>query len=282
MKKNVQKYIVVVPMWSLSNIRSSLKRGAVIEYDAKAKTTTIDGKTYDDVKDILIAIDIMERNPSKTIIEKYSDEKLKEVKTVVALKQEKTKEQEETKKKPQHLVVIQSDADLMQTDIDIAHTQIGRISREAKEAERKKAKNENLEVVSSYVSPEEIVKKIHSTPRTNIPIVRDDSLSNAHSGDSSGVSLNSGSKVSGKGLNTPESKAKAIKAAEMLKKEALEKKNEKSKKRAEIVVNAETNEDIMSSMDLEQTPSAEIKKPTLIRREIGSNAKAKLTSKAIS
>jgi hypothetical protein len=168
------------------HIKETFGAGAVIEHDSANKTLIIDGRKFDDVRDL----DILKRQavkfPDRAWIVPFSEEKLAEIidsKPVRAEAQKKPRPGENMK-------VVKSDEDLTEP-IDIKDTQISKRSQEVKEEQRKKVKSDKLEIVRGDETVEERIARLKdktdlsskaerarlmATTPAKMPIVRDDSL----------------------------------------------------------------------------------------------------------
>jgi hypothetical protein len=182
-----EKYIVAARQWSLGFLKESVYRGSVMVIDSDKNTLSIDGRQFTDLRDIDIAKKQSERFPENPLIVPFSEDNLKRIKSgAVVVAPPKPRPGENMK-------VIRSDEDLHDT-IDIADTQVSRKSREAKEAERTKAKVEKLPVIKGDETPEERVERLREEKlKEKIPVVRDDSL--GYEGGSKAAALNAGQRL---------------------------------------------------------------------------------------
>jgi hypothetical protein len=184
---STEKFIVAVKQWGLGFLKETVYRGNVITVDHERNILNIDGRQFSDVRDIDIAKRQAEKFPENPLIVPFSEETLRRFKAgsapVVA-----------PKPKPgENMKVVKSDEDLHET-IDIADTQVSRKSREAKDAERNKAKVEKLPVVKGDETPEDRVERIREEKlKEKIPVVRDDSL--GYEGGSKAAALNAGQRL---------------------------------------------------------------------------------------
>jgi hypothetical protein len=213
-----EKFIVAAKQWGLEFLKETVYRGSVLEVDCEKNSLTIDGRKFTDVRDIDIAKRQAERFPDNPLIVPFSPDNLARLRTGVVVPVSKPKPGENMK-------IVQSDEDLHDT-IDIADTQVSRKNREAKEAERQKAKVEKLPIIKGDESPEERVERLREEKRNEkMPIVRDDSL--GAEGGSKAASLNAGQKLP----TLDEVKAKEEKAKQL----ADVRKKEAEAKRAALV-----------------------------------------------
>lgn len=182
-----EKYILTVKAGlHFGHIKETFSAGVVIEQDTAAKTLTIDGRKFEDMRDM----DILKRQaikfPDRPWIVPFSEKKLQEVQSGKTTRAEAPK-----KPRPgEHMKVVSSDEDLNES-IDIRDTQVSKRNNEAKEAARKKIKSDKLEIVQGDESVEDRIAKLKdkndisskaerarlmaSTP-AKMPIVKDDSL----------------------------------------------------------------------------------------------------------
>jgi hypothetical protein len=168
---NYSEVYVLNQTMHLGIIKESFGSGTKIEYDPEARVMRIDGRIYEQTRDL----DILKSNGW---VSEYSDEIVEEVKKTnkPVLPDEKPSENKEKYK----MKVIQSDEDLMDVDIDISHT---------KNQPKNKDKNANLDVIKGDESAEERLERLQST-KPDMPIVRDDSLGlDAPDGEQPGESL---------------------------------------------------------------------------------------------
>jgi hypothetical protein len=186
----VEKYIVAVKQWSLGFLKETVYRGNTLTVDREKNTLKIDGRSFQDVRDIDIAVRQAERFPDNPLIVPFTEETLARLRGMKAAQPSAA-----PKPRPgENMKVIQSDDDLHES-IDISDTQVSRIKREAKEAERNKAKVDKLPIIKGDETPEERVGRLQEEKRAEgkMPIVRDDSL--GVDGGSRAAALNAGQKL---------------------------------------------------------------------------------------
>jgi len=229
-----EKFIVAAKQWSLGFLKESVYRGSVMVVDRDKNTLTIDGRQFTDLRDIDIAKKQSERFPENPLLVPFSEDNLKRVKSgAVVVAPPKPRPGENMK-------VIRSDEDLHET-IDIADTQVSRKNREAKEAERTKAKVEKLPVVKGDETPEERVERLREEKlKEKIPVVRDDSL--GYEGGSKAAALNAGQRLP----SLDEVKAKEDTARQL----AEARKRDAEAKRAVLAPVTSTNEGARELQDL--------------------------------
>ena len=177
----VEKWILNKSM-HLGYIKDSFTKGVTIEHFIEEKALLIDGRRFEEVRDLTILKRQASKNPNDPWVLPFSEEAIEEAQaTSVPVVRPKP-----AQNKVRKMEVIKCDDDMM-GQIDIRHTQISRIKKEAVDAELASAK-ENLEVVRGDESPQERVRRLQETVPA-MPIVKDDSLGESVSG---GISLNAG------------------------------------------------------------------------------------------
>lgn len=224
----MESYILTKSM-HLGYLKETFGRGAVIKFDPRNRKLTIEGRQFDDVRDIEILKRQAVKNPDRPWIVQYSDEVL------AAIRGELDEPEEAVPRRAPNgegMPIVQSDEDSHQT-IDIRHTQVSRIKKEANEAARNKTRSEDLPVVKGDQSVEERLAELRSAKDTDLsaraervrlmsarkaelPVVRDDSL--GHAGGSKSAALNAGLPVGGRRAEETPEEVRA--AAEARKKES--------------------------------------------------------------
>ena len=187
-EKMSEEKVVKTEKWVLNKsmhlgyVRDSFSKGVIIEHFIEEKYLMIDGRRFEEIRDLVILKNQVVKNPNDPWVLPFSEEAIEEAKST-SIPVVKPKPAQKVQDK---MEVIKCDVDLMD-QIDISHTQISRINKEKADAETASAK-ENLEVVRGDESPQERVKRLESTiPK--MAIVKDDSLGESVSG---GISLNAG------------------------------------------------------------------------------------------
>jgi hypothetical protein len=194
-----EKFILTVKEMHLGYVKETFRAGAVIELDEVNKRIIIDGRKFEDTRDLDVLKRQAERDPAHAWIIPYSEEAL-------AIVREARSPKVEAPKKPrpgEGMPIVKSDEDLTES-IDIRATQISKRNNEAKEAARNKPKNQKMEIIKGDETVEERLAALKDKTDINsiaervrlkqsgpkMPIVKDDSLG---SGVSSKVSaLNAG------------------------------------------------------------------------------------------
>ena len=181
----MSKYVLVVRQIHLGHIKETFKAGAVIEHDAKNNRLIIDGRTFNDARDLDILKHRSETHPDSPYVLPYSKEVAAEAKASFAPLVTSVKKQPVAQ-----LRVIKSDADLNE-EIDVRDTQISKKTAARKEEERKRVKSTKLEIVRGDQSVEERIAelkgdnspsaiaeraRIKASRPAVLPIVQDDSL----------------------------------------------------------------------------------------------------------
>lgn len=142
-----ERFILTKRELHLGHIKETFGRGAVIEHDVDNKRLIIDGRKFEDTRDL----DILKRQalkcPDDPWVLPYSEETLQDV---LGLGSEKALPESKKDQKVGGMEVIQSDEDLQDT-IDIRDTQVSKRNNEAKEEQREAVKNRdktgNMEVI---------------------------------------------------------------------------------------------------------------------------------------
>ena len=176
-----EKFILTTTL-HLGFVKDTFRAGAVIEHDEERGILTIDGRKFNDTRDL----DILRRHDW---IVPYDEELLEEIRGM--------KPEPVVQKKPrpgENMKVVQSDEDLMGDPIDIRDTQVSKRNQEAKEASREAArnrdKNQKMEIIKGDESVEERLASLKDKTdinsmservrlkrqRVNMTIVKDDSL----------------------------------------------------------------------------------------------------------
>jgi len=177
-----EKFILTVRELHFGYIKETFRRGAVIEHDEAAQRLVIDGRRFDDTRDL----DILKRHEW---VVPYSQEALDEVRGITDSGLPQPKKQP----KGTDMEIVQSDADAHET-IDIRHTQTSKRNAEAKEASRDAAKqrekDHKMEIIKGDETVEERIASLKGKSDMNsmaervrlkrqaatMPIVHDDSL----------------------------------------------------------------------------------------------------------
>ena len=194
-----EKFILTVRAGlHLGHIKETFGAGAVIEVDEVNKRLIVDGRKFDDTRDI----DILKRQavkfPNNPWIVPFSEEMLEEIRG------SKPVASPPPKPRPgEHMQIIKSDSDLTEP-IDIKDTQISKRNNEVKEAARNKVKTEGMPIIRGDETVEERLAALKDKTDINsmaervrlkqqaarMPVVQDDSLGSGVS--KTAVPLNAG------------------------------------------------------------------------------------------
>jgi len=224
-----EKFILTKTL-HLGFVKDTFRAGAVIEHDEDKGRLVIDGRRFDDTRDL----DILQRHGW---IVPYDEEVLAE------FRQAKSEPVVHEKPKPiEGMKVVQSDEDLMPDPIDIRDTQVSKRNQEAKEAARNKAKqrseNRQMEIIKGDETVEERLASLKDKTDINsiservrlkrqkaaMPVVKDDSLG-AGVGRSE-IPLNAGQNLPSR--EEAEAKKAGAQAAADARKKQVEKTREKA------------------------------------------------------
>ena len=210
----------------LGHIKETFGAGSVIEHDEVNKRLIIDGRKFDDTRDL----DILKRQaakfPDNPWIIPFSEDMLAEIRG------SKPVVEKPVKPRPgENMKIIQSDTDLVEP-IDIKDTQISKRNNEAKEAARNKVKQEGLPIIRGDETVQERSAALKDKTDINsmaervrlkregdikLPVVQDDSLGSGVS--RTAVPLNAGQQLpSREAVEAKSEEAKAM--ADARKKEA--------------------------------------------------------------
>jgi hypothetical protein len=201
-------------------VKETFQKGTVVVYDREARKTEIDGRKFDDYRDVEI---LLKQSTKSTVpwLVPYSEEELSR------LTGEPVEQQLPTGMKRVELEIVQDDSSSHEM-IDVSHTKVSEVNRQKREAAQERTKTEDLEVVKGDESPEERLSRLKTADETDIsaraervrimqekkaemPIVQDDSLGVVGS---NSTAMNVGSKISGKRASEEaEARAAARKAS---------------------------------------------------------------------
>jgi hypothetical protein len=219
----MESYILTRSM-HLGHLKETFGKGAVINFDPETRRLTIDGRRFDDYRDVEILKRQAVKKPHDPWIVEYSQEMLQEIRGG------SSEAEPAVPRRPANsdgMEIVQSDEDSHDT-IDIRHTQVSRIANEAKEGARNRTKSQDLPVVKGDESVEERIASLKKAKDTDLaaraervrlmgakkasmPVVHDDSL--GHAGGSKVLARNAGMPVSGRRAEeTPEDVRAAVEA----------------------------------------------------------------------
>jgi len=203
----LETYILMKGM-HLGFTKETFGRGSVLQFNTETRKLLIDGRSYDDYRDIDILKRQAMKKPHDPWIIKYSPEALAEVRGEFD-----EPEPVVPRRAPnnQGMKVITSDEDDHET-IDISHTKIAQHNQAAKDARKQQIRDNGMEIIRGDETAEERIAslkaakgtdmaaraervKLMGTRSAKMPIVRDDSLGSM--GGSKTAALNAGTTVGG-------------------------------------------------------------------------------------
>lgn len=195
-----EKWILTVKELHLGHCKETFRAGAVIELDEANGRLIIDGRRFNDTRDL----DVLKRQsakfPNNPWIVPYSKEMRDAIVEAVA----PTVVSQTQLKAEQKLMIVESDTDLNEP-IDIRNTQVSKVNAAAKLAAKNKVIVNGMEVIRGDESVEDRLAslkgktdlnsiaervRLKATGTVKMSVVRDDSLGSA--GGSKSVSLNAG------------------------------------------------------------------------------------------
>lgn len=197
-----EKWILTVKELHLGHCKETFRAGAVIELDEANGRLIIDGRRFNDTRDLDVLKRQSENHPENPWVIPFSPEARKEILAAVA---PKPVSQAKQLRPDQKLQVIQSDEDLNE-DIDISSTKVAKVNAAARVAAQQRVKTNGMEVIRGDETVEERLAslkgkndigsiaeraRIKASGSVNMPIVKDDSLGAGFTGKSA-VSLNAG------------------------------------------------------------------------------------------
>ncbi len=163
-----ERFILTVAELHLGHIKETFRAGAVIEHDEERQLLIIDGRKFNDTRDL----DILKRQVKQT--ETPGSKQYGRSPWIVPYSQEAQarilgiEPAPEPPRKPrpgEGMEVIQSDEDTHET-IDVSHTQVSKRNMEAKEAEREAARNRDrtakMEVIRGDETVEERIQRLEA------------------------------------------------------------------------------------------------------------------------
>ena len=197
-----EKWILTVKELHLGYCKETFRAGAVIELDEPNGRLIIDGRRFNDTRDL----DVLKRQalkfPDNPWVVPYSKEMREAIQSIgTPVRATPVK----ALRKDQQLQVISSDEDLSE-EIDISATKVSKINAAAKEASRQKVKTNGMEIIRGDESVEDRIAslrgkndlgsiaeraRLKATGSTKMTVVKDDSLGAGFTGKSA-VSLNAG------------------------------------------------------------------------------------------
>lgn len=201
----MESYILTRTM-HFGHLKESFGRGTIITFEPQTRQLTIDGRHFEDYRDLDVLKRQSTKNPENPWIIPYTEEALQDV------RQDATRPDPAVPKHESNdMEIVRDDADTHET-IDISHTKVSDRNRQEQEARSTKAATEDLPVVQGYESVEDRIARLKEKPATDMsaraervrlmrerkaemPIERDDSLGRSGS---AAEALNAGVPVSGR------------------------------------------------------------------------------------
>lgn len=180
-----EKFILTVKEMHLGFVKESFRAGAVIELDETNKRVIIDGRKFEDTRDVDVLKRQAAKDPAHAWIIPYSEEALEAIRGAKSTRVEAPR-----KSRPgEGMQIVKSDEDLTES-IDIRNTQVSKRNNEAKEAARNKPKSDKMEVIRGDETVEERLARLKDKTDINsiaervrlkqnppkMAIVHDDSL----------------------------------------------------------------------------------------------------------
>jgi hypothetical protein len=203
----MESYILTQTM-HLGYLKESFGRGAVIKFNPDTNKMTIDGRSFDDHRDLEILKRQALKKPHAPWVVPFSEEVLQDIRGGSV---EAAPAVVKRASNGDGLAIVQSDEDTHET-IDIRDTKVSARNQERKDAERQKVKTEGLEIIQGDESVEERISRLKGAKDTDIaaraervrlmaaekqemPIIHDDSQG---VGDGSSAAMNAGQPVGGR------------------------------------------------------------------------------------
>ena len=133
----------------LGFLKESFGKGTVLEFDPETKQLTVDGRRFDDYRDMDVLRNFSVKHPDRPLVVEYSDEALSEIRNSDDERPRMTGKDDRKR-----LEVVQSDRDLHE-DIDVSDTKVSVRNAERKAARKQRVKDEGLEVIRGDETAEE-------------------------------------------------------------------------------------------------------------------------------
>jgi len=227
-----ERFILTKRELHLGHIKETFGLGAIIEFDTDNNRLVIDGRKFEDTRDLDILKRQAQKFPNDPWILPYTEETLAEV---LELRGEKALPESKKDRKIGDMEVIQSDEDL-QDSIDIRDTQVSKRNNEKKEAARDAAKNrdrdgkmevirgdegvnERLERLKGKTDLSSIAERARLKERQKIAVVADDGSCGV-TGGSRGAALNAGQSLTSR--EDVESKTEIVEAEKEARRREIE------------------------------------------------------------
>lgn len=219
----MESYILTRSM-HLGYLKETFGRGAVISFNPEINKMTIDGRSFDDHRDLEVLKNQACKKPHAPWIVQYSKEALQDIRG----------ELHETapavpKRTPngEGMEIVKSDEDMFET-IDIRDTKVSARNQERVDAERQKVKDQGMPIIQGDQTVEERIAELKtakdsdisaraarvrlmSERKADMPIIHDDSLG-AGTGSAS-ASMNAGMVTGGRRAEDSKETASAASTA---------------------------------------------------------------------
>ena len=204
----MESYILTQTM-HLGYLKESFGRGSVITFNPQTRKLTIDGRGFDDYRDLEILKRQAEKKPHAPWIVPYSEEVLQDIRGGAS---EAAPAVPKRDANGEGMEIVRSDEDMHET-IDISDTKVSKVNEAKKEAQRQNVQDNGMEIVRGDETVEDRIARLKEAKPTDLaaraervrlmsekkaamPVVRDDSLGSI--GGSAAAAMNAGSKVGGK------------------------------------------------------------------------------------
>lgn len=284
-----EKFVLVRKELHLGYVKETFRAGAVLEHDEEKHILIVDGRKFNDTRDLEVLKRQADNNPDNPWILPWSEDAVQMARDSIP------KVVSKIKPRPgEGMKVIKSDEDLMDDPIDIKNTQVSKNKAAEKIAARTKVKTDGMEVIRGDESVEDRIAnlkgkndiasvaervRLKATGSARMAVVRDDSLGSA--GGSRAAALNAGQII--KSRDEIEAQTDSAKAAADARKREVEARRKsvapvetpddeiatlrakiaqlEAKKNKPIVVKeaSEAGEGEVGLLDAETTPTGSIK-----------------------
>lgn len=230
----MESYILTKSM-HLGYLKETFGRGSVLTFNQENKSLIIDGRRFDDYRDLEILKRQAAKSPHAPWIIPFTEENLQAIRGGLDQAAPAI-----PKRAPNGdgMEIIKSDEDMHDT-IDISNTKISERNQERRDAQRQKVQDEGMEIIQGDESVEERIARLKEAKETDLaaraervrlmsekkasmPIVHDDSLGSISG--SKSAALNAGLPVGGK---RPQETPETVKAAAEARKAEIESNRQK-------------------------------------------------------
>jgi hypothetical protein len=224
-----EKWILTVKELHFGHCKETFRAGAVIELDEDNGRLIIDGRRFNDTRDLDVLKGQSNRCPDNPWVVPYTPQNRIEILQGI---QPPMVSQQKQLRPDQQMQVIQSDQDLSE-EIDIRATQISKVAAAKKVGEKQYVKDHGMEIIRGDESVEDRIAslrgkndigsiaertRLKASGSTRMQIVKDDSLGAGFTGKNS-VSMNAGQHLPSR-EEADAKKESAIASANARKKEA--------------------------------------------------------------